>query len=141
MLRFDLETELLTGNVKVADLPREWNARFEALFGIAPPSDTLGVLQDIHWSMGGFGYFPSYALGNLLSVQYFTRALQDESDIPDEIAAGNFDTLRQWLVERIYQHGRKFTVDELTRRVTGESIQSKSYIAYLQAKFSDIYGL
>jgi carboxypeptidase Taq len=141
MLRFELETELLTGKVKVADLPREWNTRFEALFGIVPPSDTLGVLQDIHWSMGGFGYFPSYALGNLLSVQYFTRALQDESDIPDQIAAGNFDTLRQWLVEHIYQHGRKFTVDELTRRVTGEGIQSKSYVAYLQAKFSDIYGL
>ncbi len=141
MLRFDLETDLLTGKVRVADLPAEWNARFEALFGIVPPTDTLGVLQDIHWSMGGFGYFPSYALGNLLSVQYFNRALRDHPAIPDDIAAGDFDTLRQWLTEHIYQHGRKFTVDELTRRVTGEGIQSRDYVAYLRGKFGAIYGL
>ena len=141
MLRFDLETELLTGAVQVADLPEAWNARFEALFGIVPPTDTLGVLQDIHWSMGGFGYFPSYALGNLLSVQYFNRALRDHPAIPDEIVAGNFDTLRHWLTEHIYQHGRKFTVDELTRRVTGEGIQSRDYVAYLRGKFGEIYGL
>jgi len=141
MLRFDLETDLLTGKIKVVDLPKEWNARFEASFGIAPPTDTLGVLQDIHWSQGGFGYFPSYALGNLLSVQYFNRALQDRPNIPDEIAAGKFDTLLAWLTEHLYQHGRKFTVDELTRRVTGEGIQSRDYVAYLRGKFGEIYGL
>ncbi len=139
MLRFDLETDLLTGKIRTADLPKEWNGRFEALFGIVPPTDTLGVLQDIHWSMGGFGYFPSYALGNLLSVQYFNRALQDHPTIPDEIASGKFDTLLGWLTEHIYQHGRKFTVDELTRRVTGEGIQSRDYVAYLREKFSGIY--
>jgi carboxypeptidase Taq len=141
MLRFDLETDLLTGKVKVADLPSEWNARFEALFGIAPPTDTLGMLQDIHWSQGGFGYFPSYALGNLLSIQYFNRALHDHPAIPDEIAAGKFDTLRGWLTDQIYQHGRKFTVNELTRRVTGEGIQSPDYVAYLRAKFGALYSL
>ena len=87
------------------------------------------------------GYFPTYALGNLLSVQYYNRALKDHPSIPDEIAHGKFDTLLHWLNENIHQHGRKFTSDELTRRVTGESIQSDDYIAYLESKFGDIYGL
>lgn len=98
------------------------------------------MLQDIHWSIGGFDYFPSYALGNLLSVQYFNRALRDHPSIPDEIASGQFDTLRGWLTDRIYRHGRKFTVDELTRRVTGEGVQSRDYVAYLRAKFGEIIG-
>lgn len=141
MLRFELEMDMLTGKVKVADLPQEWNARFESFFGIVPPSDSLGVLQDIHWSGGMIGYFPTYALGNLLSAQYYNKALEAHPNIPDEIAQGKFDTLRHWLNDNIHKHGRKFTSDELTRRVTGEGIQSRDYIQYLQTKFGDIYGL
>jgi len=141
MLRFDLETAVFEGKLRPADLAREWSDRFEAMFGMRPPSDTAGALQDVHWSAGIMGYFPTYALGNLLSVQYYNKAVQEHPSIPDEIAAGQFDTLRNWLTERIYQHGRKFTSDELTRRVTGESIQARDYIAYLQAKFGEIYGL
>jgi carboxypeptidase Taq len=106
-----------------------------------PPSDTLGALQDVHWSAGIMGYFPTYALGNLLSVQFYNKAVQAHPSIPDEIAAGQFDTLRGWLTENIYQHGRKFTSDELTRRVTGEGIQARDYVAYLQTKLRDVYGL
>jgi len=141
MLRFELESELMAGKVKVADLPEEWNERFESFFGITPPSDTLGVLQDIHWSMGLVGYFPTYALGNLLSAQYYKQAVQDHPSIPDDIASGKFDTLLTWLNQNIHQHGRKFNADELTRRITGESIQSQDYIAYLQGKYSEIYGI
>jgi carboxypeptidase Taq len=141
MLRFEIETELLSGQIQIADLPRIWNERFEAYLGIVPPNDTLGVLQDVHWSAGLIGYFPTYALGNLLSAQYYKQAVQAHPSIPDEIAEGKFDTLLNWLVENIHRHGRKYTSDELTRRITGESIQSRDYIRYLQAKFGEIYGL
>ena len=141
MLRFELESEMVAGRLNIADLPEEWNDRFEAFFGITPESDTLGVLQDVHWSSGLIGYFPTYALGNLLAAQYYNQALKAHPSIPDEIASGQFDTLRGWLNTNIHQHGRKFTSEELTRRVTGESIQSRDYIQYLKTKFSDVYGL
>ncbi len=141
MLRFDLETDIISGKVKPTDLPEEWNERFEAFFGITPPNDTLGVLQDVHWSAGYMGYFATYALGNLLSVQYYNQALADHPTLPDEIASGKFDTLLGWLNKNIHQHGRKYTGDELTRRVTGDGIQSRDYMDYLQRKFGDIYGV
>lgn len=141
MLRFELETEMVAGKLDIADLPKEWNQRFEAYFGITPPTDSVGVLQDVHWSAGLIGYFPTYALGNLLASQYYNQALKAHPTIPDEIASGQFDTLRGWLRENIHQHGRKFTGSELTQRVTGEAIQSRDYIAYLKAKYGDIYGL
>ncbi|MCC6802027.1 MAG: carboxypeptidase M32 [Anaerolineae bacterium] len=141
MLRFELEMEMVAGKVKVSDLNEEWNDRFETFFGIAPPTDRVGVLQDIHWSMGLMGYFPTYAIGNLLAAQYYRKALQDHPNIPDEIAAGKFDTLLGWLRENILRHGRKFTAEELTQRVTGESIDCTYYMQYLHNKYSEIYGL
>lgn len=141
MLRFEIETEVMAGKIRIADLPEEWNDRFETFFGITPPSDTLGVLQDVHWSSGLVGYFPTYALGNLLSAQYYAKALQDRPRIADDIANGQFDSLRTWLNENIHRHGRKFASDELTRRVTGEPIQSRDYIKYLETKFSEVYDL
>jgi carboxypeptidase Taq len=141
MLRFELETELVAGKIKISDLPEEWNDRFESYFGIAPENDRVGVLQDVHWSMGLIGYFSTYALGNLLAAQYYNQALKAHPTIPDEIASGKFDTLLGWLRTNIHQHGRKFTSAELTQRITGESIQSRDYIQYLKTKFSDVYGL
>ncbi|NDJ61807.1 MAG: carboxypeptidase M32 [Chloroflexi bacterium] len=141
MLRFELESDLVAGKLKVADLPREWNARFEAYFGMTPPTDTVGVLQDVHWSSGLIGYFPTYALGNLLSVQFYNEAIKAHPTIPAEIAAGKFDTLLNWLCVHIYQHGRKFTAQELTERITGGAIRSEDYIQYLQTKFGDLYNL
>ena len=141
MLRFELEVDMIAGRVKPADLAEEWNDRFEAFFGITPPNDAQGVLQDVHWSLGLMGYFATYALGNMLSAQYYNQALKDRPSIPDDIANGKFDTLLTWLNENIHQHGRKFTGDELTRRITGEGIQSEAYTAYLQQKYGEIYGL
>lgn len=141
MLRFELENDLLNGRVAVKDLPREWNGRFEQFFGIVPPTDALGVLQDVHWSAGLVGYFPTYALGNLLSVQYYEAALKAHPQIPSEIEQGKFDTLLGWLNTHIHQHGRKFNTDELTRRVTGGGMSSAPYIGYLKHKFSEVYGL
>ena len=134
-----MELELLTGKLKVTDLPAAWNARFEQFFGIVPLTDKDGVLQDIHWSQGAFGYFPSYALGNLLSAQFFNKAVQDFPSIPEDISRGKFDTLLNWATTNLYQHGRKFTVDELVRRVAGKPIQWQPYVAYLEAKFNELY--
>lgn len=141
MLRFEVELALVDGTVRLEDAPELWNSTFHDYFGITPPSDAQGILQDVHWSMGGMGAFVGYALGNLLSVQYFNAALRAQPGIPDEIANGQFDTLRGWLTENIYQHGRKYNADELTHRITGEGIQSRDYVAYLQDKFGKIYDL
>ncbi len=141
ILRFELEKDILTGKVKVEELPQAWNDRFEQYLGIVPPNDAEGVLQDVHWSAGLFGYFPTYALGNLLSVQYYNAALKAHPGIPAEIEQGKFSTLLTWLNENVHQHGRKFTGAELTQRITGEGIQSDDYIAYLESKFGEVYGL
>ncbi len=141
MLRFEVELAIVEGKVSLHDAPELWNDTFEQYFGIRPTSDAQGILQDVHWSMGGMGAFVGYALGNLLSVQYYNQALKAHPTIPDEIARGQFDTLRGWLTENIYQHGRKYNADELTRRITGEGIQSRDYVAYLERKFSDVYDL
>jgi carboxypeptidase Taq len=141
MLRFEIEMGMVSGQIKVADLPEAWNEMFHAFLGITPPNDALGVLQDIHWSFGGIGYFPTYALGNLLAAQYYRKATSDHPSIPDEIAQGKFATLLMWLNTNIHVHGRKFNSDELTRKVCGESINADAYIAYLETKFGDIYGL
>jgi carboxypeptidase Taq len=141
MLRFELEMDMVVGKVKVSDLPEEWNDRFEAYIGIEPPNDKEGVLQDVHWSSGLVGYFATYALGNMLAAQYYRKAILDRPGIPDDIANGKFDSLLTWLNENIHQYGRKFTSDELTHRLTGEGIQSRYYMEYLEKKYSDIYGL
>ncbi|MFZ4816638.1 MAG: carboxypeptidase M32 [Phototrophicaceae bacterium] len=141
MLRFEIEQRMINGDVAVKDVPALWNELFKQYLGITPDSDANGCLQDIHWSMGGIGYFATYALGNLLGAQYFNRAKQDIPTLEDEIAKGNFTLLLRWQNENLHQYGRKFNTLELTQRVCGEGIQSRDYIAYLTGKFSDIYGL
>ena len=118
-----------------------WTAAAAETLGLEPDTAAQGVLQDIHWSMGGIGAFVGYALGNLLSSQFYDAALRAHPQIPDQIARGNFDLLRDWLTENIYKHGRKYTADELTRRITGEPMQSRSYMRYLEEKFTGLYGL
>ncbi len=140
MLRFDFELQMLEGSLSVRDLPEAWNERFESDLGMAPPDDRDGVLQDVHWysSVVG-GVFQGYSLGNILSAQYYTKALEAHPEIPDQICLGNFGTLHQWLVENIYQHGRKFTAAELTERVTGSPLTIQPYINYLKNKYSQLY--
>ena len=99
------------------------------------------MLQDVHWSSGLIGYFATYALGNLMSVQLWDKALADAPDIPSQIERGEFDALREWLRQNVHRHGRKYMPDELMRRVTGEGIQSRSYMRYLKRKYGEIYGL
>lgn len=142
MLRFDLEMALLEGKLAVKDLPEAWNERFRQDFGITPPSNRLGCLQDVHWYGGNVGgAFQGYTLGNIFSGLFYSQALQAAPQIPAEIEQGKFDSLRAWLVENIYQHGRKFTTLELVERVTGGPIRIEPYLTYLKTKYGELYQL
>jgi carboxypeptidase Taq len=141
-LRFELEQELVTGRLSVSDLPDAWNAKMEAYLGLTPPHDALGVLQDVHWSGGMIGYFPTYALGNVLSGQFFGQAMHEIPDLPEQFSRGEFGPLLTWFVDKIHRHGRKYTANELLERVTGApAIEAGPYLRYIKQKFSDIYGI
>jgi len=141
MLRLELEIALLEGSLAVKDLPQAWNARMEEYLGIVPPNDTKGVLQDVHWSAGLVGYFPTYALGNLVSAQLWDCIQRDLPNLEDQIGAGKFDELLAWLRENIHRHGAKFEPQELVQRVTGSKIDPEPYVRYLTEKFTKIYAL
>jgi carboxypeptidase Taq len=142
MIRFDLELQLLEGKLAVRDLPQAWNERYNSDLGIAPPNDSNGVLQDVHWYGGMIGgMFQGYTLGNLMSAQFFTAALQANPEIPHQIETGNFSTLHDWLKQNIYQHGRKYTAAEIVERVTGSPLSIDPFIRYIRQKFGDLYTL
>jgi carboxypeptidase Taq len=134
ILRFELEQELLTGRLAAADLPDAWNSRFEELLGVPVPNDAMGVLQDSHWSGGSFGYFPTYLLGSVLSVQIWERVRAAIPALDEQIERGDFGELHAWLRENIYASGRKFTPAETVERVVGGPIDPQPYLAYLNAK-------
>ena len=141
MLRFDLEKSLLERQVKVADLPAAWTAKMKEYLGVTPPTDADGVMQDIHWSSGSLGYFPTYTLGNVISVQLFEAARKAHPTIDDDIANGRFAPLLGWLRQNLHRHGRKFLPREMLRRATGSALTAEPYLRYLQRKFGEIYGL
>lgn len=141
MLRFELEKLLVERKLQVADVPEAWNAKMQEYLGIVPPDDARGCLQDVHWSSGSIGYFATYSLGSMFAVQLWERALVDLPDLPAQIERGQFDELLGWLRKNLHAHGRKFTLDELARRITGEPLQSRSYVNYLKTKFGEIYGV
>lgn len=141
MLRLELEIALMEGSLQVKDLPEAWNSRMQEYLGLTPPDDRDGVLQDVHWSDGYFGYFSTYALGNLLSLQLWERINTEIPDLADQIERGEFADLLAWLVEKIHRHGAKFEAQELIERVTGSRIDAAPYVRYLKDKYSDIYGL
>lgn len=141
ILRFELEQAMLNGDLAVADLPTAWNDKMHELLGVTPPNDSEGCLQDVHWTRPGFGYFPTYALGNLYAAQFYETAVAQNPAIADELAAGRTEALVAWLRENIHQHGRKYTPGELVRRVTGEPLSHQPFMRYATAKFSDLYAL
>ncbi len=140
MLRFELELALLDGTLKVQELPDAWNARMEDFLGVTPPNDAVGVLQDIHWSAGLIGYFPTYTLGNLLSVQLLDAARADP-EIAAEVERAEYGKLRAWLVEHVHQYGRSRTPSEIVQAATGKPLSADGYVAYLESKYTEIYGL
>ena len=141
LLRFELENDMLEGKLKVNDLPEAWDELFKSYFGLDVPNDREGVLQDIHWSFVGFAEFPGYTLGNIIGAQFMEKIRADMTDLDAQIGRGEFGPLLRWLQENVYQHGRKFTPNELVERVTGHPISPKPWIAYVREKFGALYGL
>jgi len=141
MLRLEIEIALMEGSLEVKDLPEAWNSRMRDYLGIVPPNDKLGVLQDVHWSGGMIGYFPTYALGNLVSAQLWEVINRDIPNLEEQIEKGEFSSLLGWLREKVHAHGAKFEPQELVERITGSKIDPQPYIKYLNTKYSDIYGL
>jgi carboxypeptidase Taq len=139
MLRFELELELLEGRLRANDLSEAWREGMQAYIGIVPTDDRDGCLQDVHWYAGRLGgAFQSYAIGNILSAQFYAAAVNAHPTIPNEIAMGEFGALHAWLRENVYQHGGKFKPNELVERATGGQMSVGSYLAYLQAKYGEL---
>ena len=141
MLRFELEQALLKDDLKAADLPQVWNEKMKEYLGITPPDDTRGCLQDIHWSDGAIGYFPTYTLGNLYAAQFFERARHDLGDLDEQFSRGEFAPMLDWLRKNIHRHGKRYTAGELARRVTGKPLEAAPLLRHLRAKQRELYGV
>jgi carboxypeptidase Taq len=141
VLRFELEQDLIEGRVSVRELPEVWNARFKEYFGLEVPDAARGVLQDVHWGAGLIGYFPTYALGNLIAGQLWQQAHTDLSGLDQRIGSGELAPLREWLRENVHRHGAKFPTGELLQRVVGGPIEVGPFVSYLKRKLGDVYGL
>ena len=141
MLRFELEEAMLRGDLAPADLPGAWNVRIREYLSLTPPDDTRGCLQDIHWSGGAIGYFPTYTLGNLYAAQFFEQARQDLGDLDAQFARGDFAPLLGWLREKIHRHGKRYTAAQLAERVTGKPLEAAPLLRHLRRKASELYGV
>jgi carboxypeptidase Taq len=141
MLRLELEIALMEGALAVQDLPEAWNSKMQEYLGVVPPNDSLGVLQDVHWSGGMMGYFPTYALGNLVSAQLWEVINRDIPTLDSQIERGEFGELLAWLRQNVHRSGAKFEPQKLVQKITGSSIDPQPYLRYLQAKYNEIYQL
>lgn len=140
ILRFEIEKQLIEGSLKVADIPEAWNHLMQTSLGITPPNDREGCLQDVHWSMGGFGYFPTYTLGNLYAAQLFEAFAKAFPDWEKRISEGDLLFLREWLQKNIHRHGRTFQANELIEQITGQKLSEKPYLNYLSFKYKELYN-
>jgi carboxypeptidase Taq len=141
ILRFEIEKNLIEGKIQVNELPEIWNSKFEELLGIVPPNYAQGVLQDVHWSSGYLGYFPTYFLGNLYGAQIYAKTLEKMPNLPDDYKKGEFSNLLTYLRENIHQHGAIYRAKDLINRVTGEDLNSNYFLKYIEKKFTPIYRL
>ena len=141
MLRFDVERAMIRGDLAPKDLPGAWGERVRGDLGLEVPDDRRGCLQDVHWSMGAFGYFPTYTLGSLYAAQFWEAACEAIPDLGDVIAAGRFEELLGWLRRELHAHGRRYAAEELCRRVTGRPLGHEALLRHLTSKLEPIYGL
>lgn len=141
ILRYEIERDLFSGRLDVADLPAEWNRKMREYLDIVPPDDARGVMQDVHWSGGMFGYFPSYTLGALYAAQFYAKAREEAPGLEAGLVAGDPLPLRDWLRARIHQPGSRWPTDELAARATGETLNPEHFIRYAEAKYTRLYKL
>jgi carboxypeptidase Taq len=141
MIRYEIEKELIAGNLKTGDLRDVWNKYYEDFLQVSVPDDLHGILQDIHWSHGSFGYFPTYSLGSFYAAQLYAAAKKQVPGLENDIASGVYDQLLHWLRENIHRHGRFWTSNELCEKVTGEKLDFRYFLEYATEKFSGIYNL
>ncbi|MZG54120.1 MAG: carboxypeptidase M32 [Nitrospinae bacterium] len=141
ILRYEIEKGLFDGSIEVKTLPELWNSKMKEYLGVEPPTDTLGVLQDTHWSGGAFGYFPSYTLGAIYASQFYQTLIDEKPDLGKEIESGNLATIREWLNQKIHQKGRLLSVPELIKEVTGDNLNPTVFLNYLKTKYRTIYRL
>ena len=140
MLRYDIEKKLISGELEVKDAPKEWNRLFKEYFGLKVKKDSEGILQDVHWSQGGFGYFPTYALGSAYGAQ-FLNAMKKDLDYEKEISKDNLKTINEWLREHIHKYGASKYPKDIIRIATGEDFNPNYYVDYLINKYSKIYNI
>jgi len=138
ILRFEIEKMLIEGGLKIKELPDAWNAKMKELLGISPSNDAEGCLQDIHWSMGALGYFPTYALGNLYAAQFFTAFEREHANWKERLEKGDLSQMRLWLHEHIHRHGRTFTPHEIIKKVSGKELSEEPFIHYLKHKYEHL---
>jgi len=141
MLRTEIEMALLEGAVSVDELPEIWNAKMKEYLGVVPANNREGVLQDVHWSAGGFAGFASYTIGNIMAAQVFAAAHNHIPALDEKLARGDYQSLLDWLRDNIYRHGRAFTVSELLGGISGEGLNVAPLLSYLETKYSELYGL
>jgi carboxypeptidase Taq len=140
LLRFDIERRLFSGELAVADLPAAWNSLSQELLGLTPANDREGVLQDVHWSGGAFGYFPSYCLGNMMAAQLWTQVRSEHPALEEDFARGDFSRLLGWLRTRIHAQGRRLDARALVREVTGTELSPQPLLAYLRERYLPLYA-
>jgi carboxypeptidase Taq len=140
ILRFEIERDLVRGDLDVSEVPAVWNEKMEEYLGVRPDTDTEGCLQDIHWSHGSFGYFPTYSLGSVLAAQLDHHVRQD-LDVDGLVRKGEFDPIREWMGERIHQHGCRYTTPDLVEEATGEAFTADHFVDYATEKFGELYGV
>lgn len=141
LVRFEIEKALIEGSLEVKDLPAAWNSKYKEYLGVDVPSDDLGVLQDIHWSHGSFGYFPTYSLGSFYAAQFFAAAEKEIPGLGAQIAEGDTSQLLLWLREKVHQHGRFYSATELCEKITGEKLNFRYFMDYARKKYSTLYSL
>jgi carboxypeptidase Taq len=140
VLRFEIERALISGDLSVEEVPAVWNDKMEEYLGVRPETDAEGCLQDIHWSHGSFGYFPTYSLGSAMAAQLFEAAAADLA-VDAQIREGDFDPLREWLREHVHRHGQRYETNELVRRATGEAFSAAAFTDYVTEKYGALYDL
>ena len=141
ILRYEIEQDLVHGDLAVEDVPGAWNEKMAEYLGVRPETDAQGCLQDIHWSHGSFGYFPTYTLGSVLAAQLFAAAEEDIDDLRGKIGRGEFDDLHDWLTEHVHRHGAQYETNELVKRATGEEFTADYFLDYVREKYGDLYDL